>query len=95
MCSNVSYGDALGWVGVEDFFHEVFEVEGEAGGDGVVAGENFLVKLVCVGILEEKISASHGVENDAAGPDIRGEAVVLLAGYHFGRCVTGTTARRL
>lgn len=95
VAANVSDRDSLGWVSVEDPLHEVLQIQREGGRYSVVARENLFVQLVRVGIFKRQISTSHRVEDNAAGPDIRSEAVVLLAGYHFRRGVARTATRRL
>ena len=91
----VLYAKPLGWVGLEYFLHDIF-VEGRyETGDLVVAGKDLFVKLVRVGVFKGKVAAGHGVEDDAARPDVTSESVVALASYHFGCCVAWRAACRL
>ena len=95
MLTNVSNVDALGRICVENLFYQVFAVDGERRWDREVARQNLLIQFVRVWVFEGQEPASHGVQDDAAGPDIRGESVVLLAGDHFRGRVARTSARCL
>lgn len=93
--SDVSNVDAFGRVSIKDALHEIFEVAGKTRRDRIVAGENFLVEFVCVGVFERQVAAGHRVEDNTTGPDIREQSLVLFAGDHFGGSVAGTATRRL
>ena len=81
--ANVSDRDTLCRVGIQNLFHEVFQVDWKWWWYRVITSQNLLIQFVGIWILEGKVSTCHSVENDAAGPDIRSEAVVLLAGNHL------------
>ncbi len=46
--------------------------------------QDLLIQQRGVGILEGEVAAEHGVEDDAAAPDVDGEAFVLFASDHLG-----------
>ena len=91
MCPDVSNSDPLGRVSVQNFLDQVLEVWTERRWNCEVAGKDFFVEFICVGVFKGKIAACHGVENDAAGPDIRCKAIVFLAGDHLGGSVAWTS----
>lgn len=51
-----------------------------------------MVELLRILVLEGQVSADHGVEDDAAAPDVGAEAEVALALYHFGGSVARAAA---
>ena len=87
MLTNVSYRDTLSRICVENLFNKIFAVYGERRWDCEVASKNLLIQFICVRVFKGQEAAGHGVEDDAAGPDIRSESVILLTGNHFRSCI--------
>lgn len=92
MLSNVSYGDTFWWISVQNLFYEIFAFDREWRRYREVTGKDFLVEFICVWIFEGQEAASHCIKDDAAGPDIRGESIVLLASNHLWSCIAWTAA---
>ena len=67
-------------------------VKSQERGDLIVAFEDFLVQKRCLLFFERQIATDHGIQGNAAGPDIHGEALVSQSLHHLRSCVAGTTA---
>lgn len=83
MVPNLRDPDASLWVRVQNLCDDVFALGGEELWHLVISGHNFLVEIGCLGILKRQIAGNHGVENDAARPDVRLQAVITLASDHL------------
>lgn len=77
---------------VEDAPQELLAVGGDERGDRVLSGENFLVESGGILVFEGKIAANGGEEDDAAGPEVDQEALVMVASNHLGGGVARTAA---
>ena len=82
------------WVDVEDVPEHVLGVGGEHLGLLVLAAHDLLVEFVGVLVLKGEVAAEHGVEDDAAGPDVDAGALVAPARDHLGRSVARGPAGR-
>jgi hypothetical protein len=82
-------------VDFEDGADEVEAFAGEVVGGFVLAGEDLLVQLFGVGVLEGEVAAHHRVGDDPRGPQVDSPALVPLVGDHLGRGVAGRAAGRL
>ena len=58
----------------------------------VVATQDFLVEFACIWVFKRQVAAGHSVENDAARPDVRIQAVISLPCYHLWSSVARRTA---
>lgn len=92
--SDIADLEPLLWVSVQDLLDQVLRRLRYETRYQVVAVYDFLVQLACVRVFERQVAAHHGVEDDAAAPDVRVQALVPLASDHLGRCVAGTTTSR-
>jgi len=77
---------------VEDALEQFLALVGEYLGGFIVASHDLLVEFAGAGVLEGQVAAEHGVEDDAAAPDVCPQTVVAFARYHFGSSVAGTAA---
>ena len=80
---NVGHHETLRRVGVQNLSDQVFRCLGDHSWDQIVAVEDLFVELARIGVFKGKITASHGVEDDATAPNIRVKAVVFLSSDHF------------
>jgi len=82
---------ALVRVGVQNARQHVLAVGAEELGQRVLRVHDLFVEVRRLGVLEGQVAAHHRVQHHARAPDVRADAVVLLAGNHFGRSVAGRT----
>jgi len=92
MAANLFEGESSRRVRVENFGDQVFALGGYVRWKGVLAIQYFLVQFVCVWIFKREVSAEHSVQDNATGPDVNFQPVVVLASYHFWSCVARTAA---
>ena len=71
------------WICVQNLLYDVFALGGEELGHLVISGHDLLVQVRRLRVLERQIAGHHGVEDDAAGPDVRLQAVITLASDHL------------
>jgi len=79
--------DALYWVGLKHAPNEVFTVGRDLDRHAVVALLDFHEEHGQLLVVEWQAAADHGVENDAATPNVHLLPAVLLPRDHFRRCV--------
>ena len=72
-------GVALVDVADEDALEQVLGFLRDEAGDGVLAGEDLFVEQTLAVFVEGQVAAEHGVEGDAAAPDVDGDRRVELA----------------
>ena len=70
-------------VRLENLPNNVFCVRRQELWEGVVGGEDFLVEIRRFLVFERQVAADHCVEDDADGPNVRGETVVAIARNHL------------
>jgi len=93
--ANVSHHESLLRVSVQHLPDQVLGRLGDDAWDQVVAVQNLLVELACIGVFEGEIPASHGVEDDTTAPNIRVKAMVLLTGDHLRSSIARTSTSGL
>lgn len=76
-------GDALRRISLKDTVDHVLRLRRQELGQRVVCVENLSVQVRRLLVLERQIAAEHGVEDDTARPQVRHEAVILLASDHL------------
>ena len=76
-------------VSIEDLLEDFFGVGSQHFGFLVLSHHYFFVEFVGVGVFKGKEAAEHGVEDDAAGPNIDVGALISFACDHFGCGVAG------
>jgi hypothetical protein len=82
-------------VGVQNARQHVLAVGAQKLGQRVLRVHDLFVEVRRLGVLEGEVAAHHRVQHHARAPDVRADAVVLLAGNHFGCGIAGRTTGRL
>lgn len=83
MLPDIRYGYSGVWIRVQDKLDKISASFGNEARKEIVAGENLLVEFACIRVFKGEVTASHGVENNSARPDVSVQAVVSLASYHL------------
>lgn len=52
-----------------------------------ITGEDLFVQIRCLRVLEGQEPADHGVENDAAAPNVGLKSKILLSSDHLWSCI--------
>ena len=91
MSPNVGHNETLRRVSVQNLSDQVFGCLGYHSWDQIITVEDLFVELARIRVFKRKISASHGVEDDATAPNIRVKAVVFLSSNHLWSGIAGTS----
>ena len=80
---DLSYSIPLRWVSIQNFLDQIFAGFRNETWNQKVTVQDFLVELACVGVFERKVATCHGVQDDAAAPNVRVETLVSFTCDHF------------
>lgn len=88
---NIVHRESFNWVCVQNFLYQIFGGLGDESRNEVVAVQYLFIEFAGVGVLEGEVATSHGVEDDAAAPNIRVKSVITLPSNHL-RCSIAWTS---
>jgi len=67
----------------KDLRYEVFRFRRKELGKRILSSENLLIKVAGLLVFKRQVSAEHSIKDDTARPDIRLQAVILVASDHL------------
>lgn len=87
-------GESFSGVGVQNALQDVFALETDVFGAGLVPRQNLFLKVGRVGVFERELAANHCEEDDPTRPNVDLDATLPLPFHHFGRSIAWTPAGR-
>ena len=89
---NLFEGKSLFWVNRQQSHDDAHCVQCKERRYLVVAFENLLVQKRCLLFFKRQIATDHGIQGDAARPDIYGKTLVSQSLHHLRSSIARTTA---